>query len=127
MAKLFENWDLDENEIIEEYYTLFYGPARDPMKRFWDYLHNTPYDRHPSVTHPELYAKWRAEDKGKPDDWDWTVMCPPEQLKELGAWFDEARALVPADSVYRRRIDLIDEAVYQAYLVRASNEVLGEQ
>ena len=93
---------------------------------FWDYLHNTPYDRHPSVTHPELYAKWRAEDTGKPDDWDWTVMCPPEKLKELGAWFDEARALVPTDSVYRKRIDLIDEAVYQAYLVRASREILGQ-
>ena len=127
MARLLENWDLNANEIVEEYYTLFYGPARDPMKRFWEYLHNTPYDRHPSVTHPGLYARWRTGEEPKPKDWDWTMMCPPEQLKQLGAWLGEARTLVPADSVYRKRIDLIDEAVYQAYLVRASREVLGAE
>jgi len=127
MAKMFDNWNLDENQIVEEYYALFYGPAREPMKQFWEYLHNTPYDRHPSVTHPKLYAKWRAEEEPKPKDWDWTMTCPPEHLKQLGAWLDEARDLVPADSVYRKRIDLVDNAVYQAYLVRASNEVLGKK
>jgi hypothetical protein len=124
MAKLFEDWDLDENEIVEEYYELFYGPAREPMRRFWEFLHKTPYDRHPEVTHPELYAHWRAEDTGKPPDWDWRVACPPEQLDQLGRWLDEARNRVAADSVYRKRIDLVDQAVYRAYLLRASREAL---
>ena len=127
MAKVFENWDLDENEIVEEYYELFYGPARRPLKQFWDYLHNTPYDRHPSVTHPEEFMKWHRDEEPKPNDWDWTVMCPPEDIKQLGAWLDEGRGLVPEDSVYRKRIDLVDDAVYKAYIIRASREALAEK
>jgi hypothetical protein len=45
-------------------------------------------------------------------------MCTPDDLAQLGAWIAEARSLVPADSIYRRRIDLIDQAVYQNYLVK---------
>ena len=125
-AKLFDNWDLDERQIVEEYYRLFYGPAEQPMKQFWDYIHQTPYKRHPAVTHPDRFAKWRTSQVPKPKDWDWTMICPPEDIKQLGAWLDEARTLVPTTSIYRHRIDLIDKAVYQAYLVRASREARGE-
>ena len=127
MARLFENWDLDEVGIVEEYYHLFYGPAREPMEAFWEFLHQTPYDRHPEVTHPELNAQWRANEKSKPEDWDWRMVCPPADLDRLNRLLHQARELVSAESVYRRRIDLVDEAVYRAYLLRASREVLGEQ
>ena len=126
-AKLLDDWDLDERQIVEEYYRLFYGPAEQPMKQFWEYIHQAPYDRHPSVTHPQRQAKWRSGEETKPKDWDWTIVCPPEDIEQLGRWLDEARALTPEPSVYRKRVNLIDEAVYQAYLVRASDEVLGSK
>jgi hypothetical protein len=127
MARLFENWNLDESMIMEEYYELFYGPATAPMKKFWEFLHRTPYERHPEVTHPELNEKWRAEEEKKPDDWDWTMVCPPKDLDRLGEMLRRARELVSVDSIYRKRIDLVDRAVYHAYLLRASRETLGKQ
>ena len=108
MAKLLDDWDRDEREIVEEYYMLFYGPARDPMRSFWEYIHD-------------------RGGRGKTPQFDWTELCPPEELTMLGEWLDKARALVPEDSAYRKRIDLIDEAAYRAYMVRASRETLGAQ
>ena len=125
LAKMLDDWDLDEREIVDEYYRLFYGPAEAPMKEFWEFIHRAPYDRHPGVTHPERYEKWRREEEPKPGDWDWRYVCPPEDLKQLGRWLDEARSLTTEMSIYRERVNLIDKAVYQAYLVRASKEVLG--
>ena len=90
------------------------------MKRFWQYLHRTPYHEQ------RLAPVWNRKQSQTPK-FDWTVLCPPEELKQLGEWLDEARKLAPEDSIYRRRVDLIDKAVYQAYLVRASNEVLSSK
>ena len=120
MAKMMDDWDLDERDIVNEYYRLFYGPAEAPMKRFWEYLHRTPYNEQ------RMAPVWSRKQSQTPK-FDWTVLCPPEELKQLGEWLDEARELTPEDSIYRRRVDLIDSAVYQAYLVRASKEVLGDR
>ena len=58
-------------------------------------------------------------------EYQWTVVCPPEDLQKMGQWLDEARELIKEDTVYRQRVDLMDAAVYKAYCVRASSEVRG--
>ena len=90
------------------------------MRRFWEYVHSAPYD-------PVRTRKVEGGPAPGTPEHDWTVLCPPEELKELGLWLEEGRSLVSEGSVYRQRIDLVDEALYKAYLVRASTEVLGEE
>ena len=119
LAKMLDDPDLHEDDIVEEYYMLFYGPAHEPMKRFWEYIHHALYNEN------RMGPVWRGEQE-RTLEYQWTVVCPPEELKELGRWLDEARSLAPAGSIYRRRIDLVEEAVYEAYLVRASREALGQ-
>ena len=118
LAKMLDNPDLSEDDIVDEYYTLFYGPAREPMKRFWDYINTVLYNEE------RMGPVWRGELE-LTLEYQWTVVCPPEDLQKMGQWLDEARELTKEDTVYRQRVDLMDAAVYKAYFVRASSEVRG--
>jgi len=54
-------------------------------------------------------------------DMAWTKLCPPEELKRFGEWIAQARTLTRAGSIYRRRVDLIDEGIYRAVMVNSAN------
>ncbi len=116
LAKMLDYRDLHENDIVDEYYTLFYGPAREPMKLFWDYINDVLYDEE------RMSPVWRGE-QHPTLEYQWTVVCPPEDLEKMGRWIKEAQRLTNEDSIYRKRVDLMDAAVYKAYFVRASSQV----
>ena len=116
LAKMLDDWNLHEEELVEEYYRLFYGPAREPMSRFWEFINHAPHDP------VKMGPIWRKEKENTPQ-YHWTVICSPQELNRLGEDLRDARARVPEDSVYRKRIDLVDEAVYKAYLLRTSRQV----
>jgi len=42
-------------------------------------------------------------------------------LKRFGEWIAQARTLTRAGSIYRRRVDLIDEGIYRAVMVNSAN------
>ena len=81
-------WDsqLDVDDLLQEYYRLFYGPAAEPMRRFWEKAEDIFMTR--SGDHPINVFK-------------------PADLKEFFAFLDEAASLVGADSLEARRISLI--------------------
>lgn len=120
MARMLDDWNLQEQPLVEEYYALFYGPAHEPMRKFWEFLSTAPYD--PVKKGPI----WRKEQQDSLH-YDWTVVCSPEDIKALGGCLAEARLMVAEGSVYRQRVDLVDEAVYKAYLVRARQAALGNE
>lgn len=78
-------WDanLDLNAMLEEYYTLFYGPARDEMKAFIEYSE----------------ANW--PDMGK----------RAEKIAKAFELLGKAQQKVPADSAYGKRISLIADFI----------------
>ena len=75
------HWDADQDvdAMLEEYYTSFYGPARDEMKAFIEYSE----------------ANWMD------------LRQRPEKIGKVLELLDKARKKAPADSVYAKRIDLI--------------------
>jgi hypothetical protein len=78
-SKLWWDADQDLNALLEEYYTLFYGPAREPMKKVIEYA-----EAH------------------------WTDMpTDPAAIRTYFDLLAKAQAAVPADSVYGKRIDLV--------------------
>jgi hypothetical protein len=78
-SKLWWDADQDLKALLEEYYTLYYGPAREQMKKVIEYA-----EAH------------------------WTEMpSNPETIKTYFTLLAEAQAAVPADSVYGKRIDLM--------------------
>jgi hypothetical protein len=75
--------DLDVDALMEEYYTLYYGPAREEMKGFIGYCEGNWVDMRKSE----------------------------EKIAKVFTLLDKARQKVPADSVYAKRIELIAEYI----------------
>lgn len=78
-------WDADQDieSLLEEYYTLFYGPAREQMKAF--------------ITYSEQHVDAMRKEGDK-----------IERALEL---LDAARQAAPAGTIYAQRIDLVNEFV----------------
>jgi hypothetical protein len=78
-------WDADQdlNALLEEYYTLFYGPARNEMKTFIEYCE----------------ANWAGMRKST------------EKIDKVFELLGKAQQKAPVDSVYGKRIALIAEFV----------------
>jgi len=74
-------WDVNQDleALLEEYYTLFYGPARDAMKAFIEYSERNA-------------ARMRSD---------------LEPIRRAQALFEEARKAAPPESVYAARIQLV--------------------
>ena len=109
-------WDVDQDVdvLLEEYYTLFYGPARVEMKAFIEYCEQNWPDM---VSTP---GRGRGRVTGPRGD--------AEKISRALELLAAAQAAAPPDSVYGRRIQLIDDYVrplrdFLAQLGRAREDV----
>jgi len=97
--------DLDVDGIVDDYCTRFYGPAAEPMRRFFDKLEERGVDpgrhRRDEAVHPH---------RGREVN-DWARSCPPSVLAEFGEMLAEAASL-GGESPCRERVELIRQAVY---------------
>jgi hypothetical protein len=87
-AKLLWNADLNVDDLMNEYYTKFYGPADEPMKAFWTYAEEIWMTRGKLNGPINIY--------------------PKNELDKLTTLLESAKSKVSGDSVYRKRIDLIE-------------------
>ncbi len=95
------------DELLDEYYRLFYGPAEEPMREFFTTIEQTFMN--------EDYYRARhlqAEES-------WTVYCPPEHMRRLRRLIHEAGQLADGQSPYEERVRLIEEAVLEFMKVSA--------
>ena len=97
--------DLDMKAVLDEYYTLFYGPAAAEMKEYW-------------TTGEKLFLKYGE-----------STMYTTEDLQLFEDILKRAAAKVPADSPYGKRIRLIQDEVgpiFQTmYKLRAKGKFFG--
>ncbi len=86
------NPDFDLDTVLDEYYRLFYGPAEEPMRRFWE-----------TASASFMAAAAEVGDNGKstlvPED-----AYPAAVLSQLDECLTQAEGMAPADSAYLRRI-----------------------
>ena len=94
-ARAYWDADLDVDGLLSEYFRLFYGPAEGQMKAYW--------------LSAEEY--WMNQDTAEPrvgfGGGDPVKVFTPQRLKHLVGLLESAKAQTTAESVYRRRIDLI--------------------
>lgn len=94
-------WDpyQDAEELLDEYYTTFFGPAAETMRTF--------------------YETAEAHRNAHEGEWCWIKhyldeaaieLFPPTVLREMRASIEAGRARVPADSVYAKRMAVVSEA-----------------
>ncbi len=104
--KLLDDWNQNVDDILDEYYRLFYGPAEKPMKEFFRRMEeastnpkNFRYLRERGLAHLESRTSWE-------------IMCPLNELKIYGQLIQEAYALAPAGP-FRERVALMDQGIYR--------------
>ncbi|MBA3753338.1 MAG: DUF4838 domain-containing protein [Nitrospira sp.] len=113
--KLLDDWDQNVDAILEEYYRLFYGPAEKPVRAFFERIEQAYYDPRALKIADKDGIIWPEA--------AWTKLCPPEELKRFGDLIAEARTLTAEGSIYRRRVDFIDEGLFRAVMVSPSEAV----
>jgi hypothetical protein len=86
-AKLYWNADLNVDKLLDEYYEKFYGPARAEMKTFWTTAEDIWLTRGTDANPINVYRK--------------------AELDQLAGYLKSARDKTPENSVYRKRVELI--------------------
>jgi len=95
--------ETDVEALLAEYFTLFYGPAAEPMKRFWTGLEDA----------------CREVAKGSSPAKSWVRGAPEARMQEWGRDLDEAARLA-AEAPYASRIKVIRTGVFDYMKERAS-------
>ena len=90
-AKLEWNPDLDLQTLLDEYYTLFYGPAEAPMRAFWEKA------EHICTTHPFTYDLQNHP----------STIYSNQDIQEFFDLLDQGLSLTDPDSDYHKRIQMI--------------------
>ena len=90
----------DIDALLDEHYRLFYGPAAQPMKTF--------FQKTEAAWHLPLKAKGKTDANRR----YWEIMCPPKALKEYSELMKKASALAAAEP-FASRVRLMNEAVYK--------------
>ncbi|MGC9318249.1 MAG: DUF4838 domain-containing protein, partial [Armatimonadota bacterium] len=113
--KLLDDPALEIEDLLDDYYHRFYGPAADPMATFFERIEDTYMD--PGLARRSFSDEAYAFDgeswvSGLTDRDSWTIYCPPERLSHFIEPIAEAKRLA-TEEPYRSRVTLIDEAVLQ--------------
>ena len=115
MVKLSDDISIDEQELYDEFYRLWYGKAAEPIKAFVlkaQERYNDPVYKINGIVQPEGFAADKQRLVWQNPDPIWASVCTAEDLQELGGHI--AQAYRQADtSQARRRVKLFDEAIYQ--------------
>ncbi len=90
-SKLLWNANLDVNATLDEYYRLFYGPAEQPMREFWEFA----------------WQICRTRQGDSPFQ-----VYTPEDIRKFLALLDEAASLTEPESPEGRRITLIKNEIH---------------
>lgn len=98
--QLLDDASRDVDEMLEEHYRLFYGPAASPMRAFVEGIEARWLDA----------DNW-ADPMGRQARF-WEALCPPDVLAELRESIETALAM-DLDDPYRTRVRMMHEAVYE--------------
>ncbi len=101
-VKLYDDFNLDIDKALDEYYEKFFGPGAAGMKRFYT----------------AIETRWMKLGGGDAAREWWGKLGTPAFLKELAGCVQQARQSTAEGSIYRRRVELIDAGIMQ-YLLKA--------
>ena len=116
MQKMADDISIDEQELYDEFYRLWYGGAAAAIKRFVlrsQELYNDPDYTVDGVVQPQGYHPER--DVTPFAEWGdrvWGSVCTAENLEELGTYISQAHELADTPAT-KAHVKLFDEAVYR--------------
>lgn len=108
--KLADDPTLDGKALIDEFFSKYYGPAAEPMRRFYEKAEQIWWN---STNLP-------ANVKGA--ELAWGHLGTPERMKELGGYMDRA-VKAATNEPYRARVALFEKGIWQ-YMQKGAQEYL---
>jgi len=110
--KLADDPSLDGDKLFNDFFTLYYGKAAGPMKKFYQLVESiycNPENYPPNTLHQTQDIAWQS-------------LGTPKRMEELGKLMDEANKLAQADSqLIRKRVAIFDKGVWQ-YMVQGAKD-----
>ena len=92
----------DVPQMLSEHYRLFYGPAAKPIQQFFELCEAR-------ITDPKLRGPKTFNDmSGNRQVADWEYLFPPDQMRKLREYADEATKLAVAEP-YKTRVTWVRE------------------
>ena len=92
------NADLKVDDLLEEFYTMYFGPAAGPMRQYW-------------TRAEELWCNMDVKKRGVVDGLN-QVLYTPEALMEMKGYLDAALALAPEGSDYAARVQAVQKEFF---------------
>jgi len=102
MVRLWDDPDLDVDAMVDEFFTLYFGGAAEPMKRFYHTIEQIVCD-------PKNYPAGTVMQNA---DIAWSHLGTPARMKQLGALIQSAEARAN-DDTERMRVSLWRQAIWQ--------------
>lgn len=93
-------WDpsLSSQDLLEEYYTNFFGTAAEPMRAFYEFA-----EAYRNVhTGPASWIKYYKNESG--------ILFNPAALREMRAYIDRAEVVVAEDPIRAERVQVVSDA-----------------
>ena len=115
VAKLWWDPDLDVDELIDEFHTTLFGPAAEPMARYWD--------RHEKLWLKKRPGKWF---EGLANMTTQASMFSPADLAYLDQQFADAHKLAGDDEVIQERIRFFERGWQFASHYIREHHLLGQ-
>ncbi|MBI3861572.1 MAG: DUF4838 domain-containing protein [Planctomycetia bacterium] len=103
--KLYDNFQLDIDQALDEYYATFFGPGAAAMKAFYSALEH----------------RWMSLGGASDARASWGKLGTPEFLQEVAGFIRTARQTTEEGSQYRKRVELADAGIMQ-YLLTARSQ-----
>jgi hypothetical protein len=105
MSRVWRDPSTDVDAVIAEFFRRYFGPASEPMRRFYLGLEAIACDpaNYPPPYHKPAGIDWKRV--------AWEKLGTPERMKELGALIHEAEAKA-GNGPERQRVDLWRAALW---------------
>lgn len=103
--KLADNPDTNANDIINDFFKNYYGPAAEPMRQFYLLIENAHCDpaNYPSLT------------KDQNDEIAWKRLGTEERISKLNEFMEQAKKLASSDP-FKQRVEILDKGIWQYML-----------
>ena len=106
--RLMDDPTLDIDALLGDYFTRYFGPAGEPLKKLYLAIEQTYSD-------PKSYPPGYSGHQSKLVAWD--NLGTAERMDAFAKLVDQARrAVADADALYKRRLDLFEKSVW-SYMV----------
>jgi hypothetical protein len=115
--KLFDDPSLDIDALLEDFFTRYYGPAGEPLKRF--YLRVEDIYSNPA-NYPEEVRKNHFKQWHQTQEMAWKYLGTEARMAELGAMMAEAER-APVSDIEKQRVALFRKAVWD-YMVEGRKQ-----